>query len=268
MVKVIASDMDGTFLNDDGTFDEKLFQEQLKKMAANGMHFISASGNQYQHLLALFDNVTGPISYVCNNGALVVDENGVIISETIIDHPVLQSALDYLVKDPSFFGAKIILVGRDGTYCNLSKNNKRFKKSEHFYPDLQSISDLTMVFAPIYKIEATWEEGSPLERQTKFNHKFSRRLTAAASGNGGLDIVVSGTTKSTGVDELLQSWQLTFDDVVAFGDNNNDFELLNEAKLGYAMKNSAPDLLAKVAAVTAHDNNEQGVQKQIDQLLG
>ncbi len=61
MVKVIASDMDGTFLDDNGAFDANQFQTQLDRLEDKGMHFISASSNQYQHLLGLFKDVSGPI---------------------------------------------------------------------------------------------------------------------------------------------------------------------------------------------------------------
>ncbi|MDH5107921.1 Cof-type HAD-IIB family hydrolase [Lentilactobacillus kefiri] len=268
MVKVIASDMDGTFLNDQGTFDEDKFQKQLDKLGEKGMHFISASSNQYQHLLGLFKNVKGPISYVCNNGALVIDERGVIVHEEIIDHLILKKALDWMTSEPSFAGAEIILVCRNGTYCNLPEDSDRFQASKYFYENMQSMTDLRLIFDSIYKIDVTWEEGGVLKRQDEFNHKFSGRLNAISSGMNGLDIMADGTDKLTGVEMLLDAWGLSLDDVAAFGDNGNDFEMVNAAKEGYAMKNSAADLLQKVEKVTDYSNNDDGVQRKIDEYLG
>lgn len=267
MIKVIASDMDGTFLNERGTFDENRFQGELDRLAQKQMHFVSASSNHYQHLLKTFEHVSGPISYVCNNGALVVDERGVIVSEDIIDHLVLRKALDWMLKTPSFFGAEIILVGRNGTYCNLPSQSKRFKASKYFYENMQSAKDLRLVFDSIYKIDITWETGGVLERQNEFNHQFSGRLSATSSGMNGLDVMNAGVTKLTGIQSLLDDWQLSFDDVAAFGDNGNDFEMVNAAREGYAMKNAAHDLLVKVEHVTHLTNDEQGVQEQIDHYL-
>ncbi|WP_057823463.1 HAD-IIB family hydrolase [Lentilactobacillus sunkii] len=267
MVKVIASDMDGTFLNDQGTFDEDQFQQQLDQLGEKGMHFISASSNQYQHLLGLFKNVHGPISYVCNNGALVIDERGVIVHEEIIDHLILKKALDWIFSEPSFAGAEVILVGRNGTYCNLPEDSDRFQASKYFYEDMQSMADLRLVFDSIYKLDITWEEGGVLKRQDEFNHKFSGRLNAISSGMNGLDIMADGTDKLTGVEMLLESWDLSLNDVAAFGDNGNDFEMVNAVQEGYAMKNSAADLLQKVENVTEYSNNDQGVQRKIDEYL-
>lgn len=267
MIKVIASDMDGTFLNDNGTFDKKRFQTQLDQLAQKQMHFISASSNQYQHLLNTFKNVTGPISYVCNNGALVVDERGAILSEDVIDHLVLRKALDWMLTTPSFFGAEIILVGRNGTYCNLPSQSKRFQASKYFYENMQPAKDLRLIFDSIYKIDITWEAGGVLERQSAFNHQFSGQLHATSSGMNGLDVMNEGVTKLSGIQTLLDHWQLSFDEVAAFGDNGNDFEMLNAAKEGYAMKNAATDLLARVDQVTDLTNDQQGVQTLIDQYL-
>lgn len=58
---VFASDMDGTFLNDQGSFDAPLVQRLLDQMKINGDHLVVASSNHYAHLRQLFANVTGPI---------------------------------------------------------------------------------------------------------------------------------------------------------------------------------------------------------------
>lgn len=267
VVKVIASDMDGTFLNEKGTFDEQRFQTELDQMADKQMHFISASSNHYQHLLNLFQNISGPVSYVCNNGALVVNEQGVIVSEDFIDHPVLEKALDWLMTTPSVVGAEIILVGRNGTYCNLPADSERFKASKYFYEDMQSMPDLKLVFDSIYKIDLMWESGSVFPRQSDLNHKFSGQLTAVSSGMNGMDVMAAGVSKLTGIQTLLDQWGLAFDDVAAFGDNGNDFEMVNAAHEGFAMKNAAQDLLARVDHVTDLTNDESGVQERIDHYL-
>ena len=46
--KAVAIDMDGTFLRDDKSYDKKLFSELLNKMKEKDIHFIVASGNQFE----------------------------------------------------------------------------------------------------------------------------------------------------------------------------------------------------------------------------
>ena len=66
---------------------------------------------------------------------------------------------------------------------------------------------------------------------------------------------------------LLDGWNLSWADVAAFGDNDNDFEMINAAGDGYAMKNSAPELLQKVENITEYSNDDQGVQQKINDYL-
>jgi hydroxymethylpyrimidine pyrophosphatase-like HAD family hydrolase len=83
----------------------------------------------------------------------------------------------------------------------------------------------------------------------------------------GMDVMAAGVSKLTGIQTLLDQWGLAFDDVAAFGDNGNDFEMVNAAHEGFAMKNAAQDLLARVDHVTDLTNDESGVQERIDHYL-
>jgi len=47
-IKLIASDLDATFLKNDKTFNEVLFQEVLDKLHAQGGQFVVATGNHVQ----------------------------------------------------------------------------------------------------------------------------------------------------------------------------------------------------------------------------
>ncbi len=53
-VKLIAVDMDGTFLRDDKTYHRERFLKQYAEMKARGIRFVVASGNQYYQLTSFF----------------------------------------------------------------------------------------------------------------------------------------------------------------------------------------------------------------------
>ncbi|WP_268912454.1 Cof-type HAD-IIB family hydrolase [Lentilactobacillus sp. SPB1-3] len=267
MIKVIASDMDGTFLNDAGEFDNQKFQKQLDQMQDKNMHFICATSNTYAHSLRQFHDVKGPISYVCDNGAHVIDERGVSVVESPMEPMLVQKIVEYLQTEPEFNGAEIILAGRNGDYCNLPADSDGFKASQRFYEDLQSVSDLNLIFDTIYKIDVMVAGESALRMAHDINVKFVNRVTAVSSGMNGVDIMSDDTSKATGIQALLDEWNLTFDDVAAFGDNANDYAMLSESAEGFAMKNAADDLLAIVSNVTELTNNEAGVQTKIDEYL-
>ena len=51
MIKLIATDMDGTWLNSDKKYDVDLFEKDIALMKKNNINFVIASGNQYLSLI-------------------------------------------------------------------------------------------------------------------------------------------------------------------------------------------------------------------------
>ena len=71
-VKVIVTDMDGTFLNDAKTYNQPRFMAQYQELKKRGIKFVVASGNQYYQLISFFPELKDEISFVAENGALAV----------------------------------------------------------------------------------------------------------------------------------------------------------------------------------------------------
>ena len=69
-VKVIVTDMDGTFLNDAKTYNQPRFMAQYQELKKRGIKFVVASGNQYYQLISFFPELKDEISFVAENGAL------------------------------------------------------------------------------------------------------------------------------------------------------------------------------------------------------
>jgi MFS family permease len=71
-VKLIAVDMDGTFLSDAKTYNRPRFLAQYARMKAQGIRFVVASGNQYYQLISFFPEIAHEIAFVAENGGWVV----------------------------------------------------------------------------------------------------------------------------------------------------------------------------------------------------
>lgn len=81
-IKIVAVDMDGTFLNDQMNFDRKRFSAQYAQLKDNGIKFVVASGNQYYQLISFFPDIADEIAFVAENGAYVSNENTEIFAES------------------------------------------------------------------------------------------------------------------------------------------------------------------------------------------
>ena len=72
-IKMVAVDVDGTFVRSDYTYDVPRFKRILERMDRVGCRFVVASGNQYYQLRDLFPGYYDELAFVAENGAFVKD---------------------------------------------------------------------------------------------------------------------------------------------------------------------------------------------------
>ena len=84
MLKLIASDIDGTLLQNGEKELSGQAVNQVKQLKEMGILFAAASGRQYATLRRLFEPVKDDIAYICENGAMVM-YNGKILHKDVFD---------------------------------------------------------------------------------------------------------------------------------------------------------------------------------------
>ncbi len=94
MVKLVAVDVDGTFIRDDYSWDEARFEKIFARMTAAGCNFVVASGNQYYQLRDIFKDYGDKISYVSDNGAYV-EARGELIFAADIPKKIVDEVADF-----------------------------------------------------------------------------------------------------------------------------------------------------------------------------
>ena len=257
-IKLIATDMDGTFLDDDGHYNHLRFQQLMTQMTQRGIHFVVASGNHYPHLPPYFQDIKGDITYVAENGAYIVDEK-IVLSEDVIASDLVKKVLSWRENDAMFKPAWLILSGRQGAYTEMPASSQRFARSQYFYNNLTSVLDLNDVKDDIFKLDFTWSNADVSAQEQRFNTTFAGQLRATSSGLGGLDVILPHVNKAYGLKKLQRKWGISAAETMAFGDNANDIEMLHLAKFGYAMANATQRTQTATANVTKLDNNHGGV---------
>ena len=81
-IKLIASDLDGTLLLDDAQECSQELYELVEALSARGILFVPASGRQYASLKRLFAPVHDKILYLCENGALVMNQGNILYEKS------------------------------------------------------------------------------------------------------------------------------------------------------------------------------------------
>ena len=91
-------------------------------------------------------------------------------------------------------------------------------------------------------------------------------VKVVTSGNEWLDIQNKEAHKGLGMQFLQAIYDIEPDECVAFGDQMNDYELLQQVKYGYAMANAVQPI-KDIAYEVIASNDEQGVIQKIKEIL-
>lgn len=260
-LRVVAVDMDGTFLRTGSTYDRPRFTALRRRMRAAGVRFVVASGNQEAQLLSFFPAADGlaPDGVVSDNGAIVL-AGGVRILETCAPMGALERALAVLDGG----GPAFIASGPDGAYLRQAESPEMRELLTFYHPDYRYVARTTDINGQrVSKIALVDERG--------FEQAFLDRLQAAlggamvpvVSGHDSVDLIVPGRHKASGLEVLLAHWRLGRGQAAAFGDSSNDAEMLACVGYGIAMGNASR--VARAAArFTAPSNDDDGVLEVLE----
>jgi hypothetical protein len=102
---------------------------------------------------------------------------------------------------------------------------------------------------------------------TVLRDTFGETLHLVYSHTDYFEIMSEGATKGAALERLMHNYGISADSVMAFGDADNDKEMLAWAKFGIAMDN-AHDTVKSVASDTTTHNDADGVATKIQQVLG
>ncbi|MDT2524872.1 Cof-type HAD-IIB family hydrolase [Enterococcus raffinosus] len=263
MIKAVAVDMDGTFLNSQNDYDRPRFEALFSQMKEKGIRFIVASGNQYYQLRSFFSGDRG-ITYVSENGALIFNDQG-LQWERHFSKELTEKIMTFLVEGAH--DLEFVACGVKSSYL-LESASEEFKKFARIYSyRLEELADFDdLPEDPIVKFALDVEVEKTYEIAAHLNKAFGGEITAVTSGHGSIDIIIPGVTKGRAIKSLLDEWGIEPNELAAFGDANNDLEMLALTEYSYAMKECSPEVLA-TAKHQAPSHNESGVLQVLEDLI-
>ena len=238
MIKLIASDLDGTLFNEHDQSLPKETLELIHDITKTGCHFIAASGRQYDNMVNIFKTIKDDISFISENGALCVDKDKVLVRNQI-DHDLAISILKEVHKDGRFD----IDVSCDHT-CYVEDKNEDFIRlvRDEFGNTTTVIKNTEELKEPIMKI-ALYNNNSTADEFLDFlkNMKniFGDKIKIVTSGNLWMDFIAPGANKGNAIKFYMEKFDVTPDECVAFGDQFNDIEMLQSVSHSVAMTTCA-----------------------------
>ena len=257
MIKLIVTDMDGTFLNDQHEINPE-FWDVFQELKERNITFAVASGRQYYNLLSKFDRIKDEIIFVAENGTYIVEKNQELYVNSIDKNHVKE-----LVKiGRKIKTANVVLCGKNAAYIE-SNDPDLVAEIEKYYERYEILEDVLEAEDEILKVTFCDLEGTGTEFDVYPHFKsFEKEFKVAISGKIWLDITNFDANKGVAVDKLKDRLEINFDETMVFGDYLNDLEMMTVGKYSFAMENAHPKL-KKLANYLAKSNNAGGVVEAI-----
>lgn len=269
-IKVIATDMDGTLLDSRGQLDLPRLEKILNRLDQRGVRFVIATGNEVHRMRQLLGHLAERVFMVVANGARIFEHNKLLQAQTWDDAMVDRVLGHFKGRECQ---DQFVVTGMNGGFVKkgtIFTELDKFMTSEmieKLYQRMHFVDEFdSSLFGGVLKMSmVVGEERSDAVLQ-EINDLFDGQIRAVSSGYGCIDILQTGIHKAWGLEELLKRWGLKSEQIMAFGDSENDIEMLKLAGISYAMEN-AEESVKEVATGVAPANSQAGVYQVLENWL-
>lgn len=262
--KLIAIDLDGTTLNNQSLITPRT-AEVLKKASASGHYVSIATGRPYRMSKHFYQQLELNTPMVNFNGALVHKpfEKWSYERELSIKREIAFAILE---KKEALNLDFVAAENRETFFINSVEDFEGAFFAENHVTDENLFKNL---------------KTNPTSLLLKTKHEFSANVSKVLSEefaneidvrtwggpNAILEVVPKGVQKAMAVSIIADSYGLKSKDVIAFGDEHNDIELLEYAGWGVAMANGTEQLKAIANDVTTKNNHDDGLAEYLENYL-
>lgn len=261
MIKAIAIDIDGTFINS----NEKIPFENIEAIKAAeelGIKIIFASGRtltSVKNFIRQFTTKEYPI--IAYNGAMI-EYNGNLMENAVLPGKIASSVIRLCQKEGYYIQAYVNDV------LTVAKEEKEtLDYAEHADIDFDVNPELVTFIeenppTKLLIIDTPATTDFLLERLDKefTEARFVKSFPIY------LEVMPNGIDKGIALGKLTESMGIGLEDLAAFGDNDNDIGMIKMAGTGIAMQNGTPGARG-AADIIAPSNNDGGFAKALLEIL-
>ena len=261
-VKLIATDIDGTLLNSRGEMPDRNRQAIISAQS-KGITVAIASGRFPENVYILLERYGLSCPIIGDNGGRITDENLRVLSERPMEISAAQGVLEVLLafgSDYFIFGGKTIGTSSAQVvhHSELSQGDRMKELGFRYYHGREEAREL--VRQPVHKFFVC--DNVPLEPVRKALLSVPG-ISLTRSGVHNIEVMPFGVDKGSGIRDYSALLNLSTDQVMALGDEENDIPMLKAAGYGVAMGNGSD--AAKAAARYVTDTHDQcGFAKAIE----
>ncbi len=262
MIKLIATDIDGTLVKDGSSTMPEELKDTIEALLDRGVLFAAATGRSLISAQRLFGPLQDRIYFMACNGTQTGHGRELLFSEDL--DPEL---LGELIADIRTYPDVVpFLTGNGFMYSDTDDRKLVDWLREGYQEDITGVSDIMDNREHVVKLSVYDRKLRSGETFRPFCEKWRDRVSVVTAGAMWLDVYKAGINKGTAVRKLQASLGVSPEETMAFGDQQNDVELLKAAHYSYAVGNALPEVKA-TARYAAGACEEGGAMKVMQRLL-
>ena len=259
MIRLIASDIDGTLIEESTPDLYPEMEEEIRGLTARGVLFCAASGRQLPSVRNVFRNVADQICYIAENGAHIHYQG-----EDLKVTPMKPEYSRKIVSQLRALGPEYeFVVSTPGGSLIESKNREFLDLMTYGYRNrFRRVDDVLGEDAVILKI-AAYHKGSIRQLgERELIPAWRDLVQVCVAGEEWVDFMDSSVDKGNALRWLQERFGIRPEETMAFGDNTNDIGLMRAAYYSYAVENARPEVKA-AARFSCPSWTEKGVWKAV-----
>lgn len=245
MIKLVASDLDGTLLLHGAQSLNPEIYNLILDLQEKGIHFVAASGRQIASLRNLFKPIADEIFYVAENGA-VCGQGKEVIAAFAMDTDLAFHIIREIKEKP---GCIAVVSGAETCYMQSGNDELIYHVRHVLNNQTVVVDDFSEIQEPILKI-TFFDCSGTYAAADYFKEKFQKEIKVVTSGNDWVDFIPFGTNKGSALRIILDKLGIRPEEMIAFGDQENDLEMLALAGRSYAMATAKPEIQETADAIT------------------
>ncbi|GHU60372.1 Cof-type HAD-IIB family hydrolase [Spirochaetia bacterium] len=254
MAKMIVMDLDGTLLTDDKNISDYT-RSILEKCKKNGIKIVIATARSEKSAKRCIELIK-PDIMILNGGALVINNNGENIYKKLLSIKTSNGIINECIHNKNVGD---LTVETDRDYYVSYKNPAYHPDYMHgkYYDFSKPLSQET------YKITV-----EIFDKETALNieNKFKECKLISFSGENWHRFAHKEGEKMTAIEAISKNKNIPISDIIAFGDDYNDIEMIKKCGTGVAMENGINET-KEIAKYICGNNNEDGVGKWIEKNI-
>jgi HAD superfamily hydrolase (TIGR01484 family) len=241
---MIISDLDGTLLRS----DQVISRESIDFINGLNVPFVVATGRIVGDVKKLLNGIKFKYA-ITANGAIIYDmEEDKVIYEKHISKEAIKKCYD-IIKNTC-----------DETYVSMIDDWTKIENEE----TLDKLGN-TYTMSAFFNKEEDYRE---LEDDILGLGLKTLFMKDTYSDRYYMEILSTGLNKRVAIEYMLSEFGLEIEDILAFGDSENDLEMLGAVGHGVAMKNAVEELKEIADDIAPKTNDEDGVMHYIKEKLG